>query len=254
MHVGARSARLDEPVAGIGIPAGSGTLRRIYDHRIGKPDQLCVARRTGPMRTLPEPLVRRPDRRGQHGDRERRKERQSRRQSAGMGLGMERFLRRRDHRPFAQKLLADVGQRMGAADRTRRDPVGRGRIRAVSRRPGTAGARTLAIRQAGRSENRRQNTGERLVGNGRRTGCSRIGTRGAARREPDVGGYGRRDAELESGRLSVDQPGTVPVLPSGTAAGNLLASTGRKTLRQTGRTAGMPGMAPLFRSVQGISL
>ena len=47
MHVGARSARLDEPVAGIGIPAGSGTLRRIYDHRIGKPDQLWVARRTG---------------------------------------------------------------------------------------------------------------------------------------------------------------------------------------------------------------
>ena len=41
-----------------------------------------------------------------------------------------------------------------------RSAVGEYALSAVG--PGTAGARTLAIRQAGRSENRRQNTGERL--------------------------------------------------------------------------------------------
>ena len=81
----------------------------------GEFDKLCFAGRTAKLRTVPEPVVRRSDRRGQSGDNRRSQTGRSRCQSAGVGLGMERCLCRGDYFEVAEIVLADVGERVVVA-------------------------------------------------------------------------------------------------------------------------------------------
>ena len=100
---------------------------------------------------LPKPHGYPDPRRGQRGDRGRRASWKSAGESDCLGLGLARARRRRRrHRRAGQAHLADVGQRVVAAHRTRRGEKRSGRIQPLGGRAGTARLRHWQLaKQAG---------------------------------------------------------------------------------------------------------
>lgn len=223
MHVVAGGQKLAELFVGERVPAGPRTCGRFFDHGFRKSDQLRFARKPCGMQSLCGAFLCRADRRSQYGDFRGGSRRQSGSAGAGLGLGMGRLAGSRDHPPPSEIVLADVGQRVGVADRAWRSRLGRGRVFAVGCRAGAEGNGPLALCERGRIEDGRQGPSQCFVGNGRGSSSARAGFGGPPCRQSGRRFDGRRDAQLESGRLSVCQSGIVPVARGRRQRGSLEA-------------------------------
>ena len=247
MHVVAGGQKLAEPFVGERVPAGPRTCGRFFDHGFRESDQLRFARKPCGMQSLCGAFLCRADRRSQYGDFRGGSPPAIRKRGCWFGIGDGHGLAGpRDHPPPSEIVLADVGQRVGVADRAWRSRLGRGRVFAVGCRAGAEGNGPLALCERGRIEDGRQGPSQCFVGNGRGSSSARAGFGGPPCRQPGRRFDGRRDAQLESGRLSVCQSGTVPVARGRRQRGGLEA-IGRKVLREAGRPRSEKGRGKLSR-------